>query len=777
MLTSLLSATAVILVILAALTACTTATPAPSPTATPAPRGIAATPALLPNTPEPEATATPTSFPEPTTTESTAAPRATPTSTPPPQPTVTSGPTPTPSPPRALAPLEIQNAQEIRSALYQTEMDCIGDPERLARTLAGPGTAPSEEQAELTQCLEDETLARLFLAGFVPGTEPLSLETSTCVRTAFEVIDPRKVMTAGLEGDPGTAMAGSMAALTVTIACLNDEEWEAASPEMGMRPEERAGMQCLMEALGGPREMAAAMRAAQEGDLTGLTKAEEECGLEMGPLPGQAPATPTPAPMATPETIRAPVVTPTQEPTSTRTLPPAVHPSGDIITPLNLNDPQAALSQLSKPELMCLEEVVGPDRMPEIFDDGGVLSADEQADIVACLEDQTVFGIFLTAFLWDSGPLSEETSACLRSGFEAVDLREAMTPDHQDQKQYDRAEAVFLTGYFVAIACQNEEEWNSTAAVLGLEREDQKDVQCFLEEVGGPQALVEDLEGSDWSESGNLHAAVVRCELDFERTIDPEPAGEPPPATTLTIIVAEVPDDIPEYDRSQWRHWTDEDGDCQDTRQEVLVAESLVEVSFETDRKCRVATGRWYGAFTGAFVEEPGALDIDHLVPLKSAHRSGGWRWDAAKKAEYANLLEDDDHLIAVTAGANRSKGAKGPEEWAPPEAGYWCRYATDWTEVKSRWLLTMTQRESEIVMDMVHTCENPPMVEVWEGMVVKTGVHKSGVDAPVYGSCEEAEAAGEEQVQGSQGGGKGFPAEMVPSARDGDGDGVVCER
>ena len=92
--------------------------------------------------------------------------------------------------------------------------------------------------------------------------------------------------------------------------------------------------------------------------------------------------------------------------------------------------------------------------MPEIFDDGSVLSTDEQADIVACLENQTVFGIFLTAFLWDSGPLSEETSACLHSGFEGVDLREAMTPDHPDRKQYDRAEAVFLTGYFVAIACR-----------------------------------------------------------------------------------------------------------------------------------------------------------------------------------------------------------------------------------------------------------------------------------------------------------------------------------
>ena len=46
-----------------------------------------------------------------------------------------------------------------------------------------------------------------------------------------------------------------------------------------------------------------------------------------------------------------------------------------------------------------------------------------------------------------------------------------------------------------------------------------------------------------------------------------------------------------------------------------------------------------------------------------------------------------------------------------------------------------------------------------------------------VYGSCEEAAAAGEERIQGSRGSGRGFPKAMVPSARDGDGDGVVCER
>ena len=43
-----------------------------------------------------------------------------------------------------------------------------------------------------------------------------------------------------------------------------------------------------------------------------------------------------------------------------------------------------------------------------------------------------------------------------------------------------------------------------------------------------------------------------------------------------------------------------------------------MEVTFKTDRKCEVAPGRWYGAFTGVYVENPGSLDIDHLVLSQS---------------------------------------------------------------------------------------------------------------------------------------------------------------
>ena len=42
------------------------------------------------------------------------------------------------------------------------------------------------------------------------------------------------------------------------------------------------------------------------------------------------------------------------------------------------------------------------------------------------------------------------------------------------------------------------------------------------------------------------------------------------------------------------------------------------------------------------------------------------------------------------------------------------------------------------------------------------------------YGSCGEAEAAGEDRIRGSKGKGSGFPRSMAPGVRDGDG--VVCE-
>ena len=290
--------------------------------------------------------------------------------------------------------------------------------------------------------------------------------------------------------------------------------------------------------------------------------------------------------------------------------------------------------------------------------------------------------------------------------------------------------------------------------------------------------------------------ATAPAETQSEPTSAPEPTTPtraPTPAPTniaasqpaaLQVTIAPVPVNLPQYDRATWKHWTDDDRDCQNARHEVLAAESLITPTFRTDKHCIVEAGQWLTPYSVITVTDPGDLDIDHMVPLRNAHDSGAWTWTAERKRLYANYLDDPQHLIAVTARANRSKGARGPEDWKPDDQNYWCQYAIDWITVKDTWELIVTREEHGALTAMLNTCEHPPSLSVSTQQGSGVGLRATSTPVPqsqsgnnTYSSCDAAEAEGEPRVQGTQGRGKGFPAWMVPTARDGDSDGVVCER
>ena len=147
--------------------------------------------------------------------------------------------------------------------------------------------------------------------------------------------------------------------------------------------------------------------------------------------------------------------------------------------------------------------------------------------------------------------------------------------------------------------------------------------------------------------------------------------------------------DCPTYDRKAWKHWVDEDRDCQNARHEVLVAESTTPVGFKTSKGCRVVSGNWLGSYSGEVFTDASQLDIDHLVPLKEAHESGGHAWDSYRKRDYANDLTDPNTLIAVDKAMNRQKGAGDPADWLPPNQAYQVNYAKAWVAVKLKWGLT----------------------------------------------------------------------------------------
>ena len=194
------------------------------------------------------------------------------------------------------------------------------------------------------------------------------------------------------------------------------------------------------------------------------------------------------------------------------------------------------------------------------------------------------------------------------------------------------------------------------------------------------------------------------------------PGDTPPEIPAVTsdqlLRIDEVSPDLPSYDRDDWKHWVDGDKDCQNTRHEALIEESLAKVAFKTDRKCQVATGEWFAPYTGETVTDATRLDIDHMIPLKNAHNSGGWAWDKSRKAAFANEMSYADHLIAVTASANRKKGARGPEAWKPTNKGYWCDYAVDWVRIKIDWDLSATKAEWGALQEMLETCDSTPSIQ-----------------------------------------------------------------
>ena len=67
----------------------------------------------------------------------------------------------------------------------------------------------------------------------------------------------------------------------------------------------------------------------------------------------------------------------------------------------------------------------------------------------------------------------------------------------------------------------------------------------------------------------------------------------------LVLLICSQISACPKYNRKDYRHWIDEDRDCQNTRNEVLIQESLDPVSFKSSKGCKVSSERRFGAFTG----------------------------------------------------------------------------------------------------------------------------------------------------------------------------------
>ncbi|MDC1175702.1 HNH endonuclease family protein [Bacteriovoracaceae bacterium] len=153
------------------------------------------------------------------------------------------------------------------------------------------------------------------------------------------------------------------------------------------------------------------------------------------------------------------------------------------------------------------------------------------------------------------------------------------------------------------------------------------------------------------------------------------------------------------YKRSFFAGWTDEDRDCQNTRQEILIARSLVDVKFRKNRKskkkknCTVDTGKWNDYYYHEVLLKASQIDIDHVVPLKHAYDTGAKSWPRSKRKQFSNNLEN---LVITNKRYNRQKGAKTPLKWLPLNKAYACKYFKQWFSIKRKYQLRISNEESQ---------------------------------------------------------------------------------
>lgn len=179
------------------------------------------------------------------------------------------------------------------------------------------------------------------------------------------------------------------------------------------------------------------------------------------------------------------------------------------------------------------------------------------------------------------------------------------------------------------------------------------------------------------------------------------PSGTPSKSTAqseLNSLTVKTEGSMTGYSRDLFPHWSSQGSGC-DTRQLVLKRDADF---YSGD--CPVSSGKWYSYYDGITVYSPSEIDIDHIVPLAEAWRSGASSWTTEKRKSFANDLSGPQ-LIAVTASSNRAKGDQDPSAWQPPRSGAHCAYAKWWIHTKYLWGLSLQSSEKTALQSMLNTC------------------------------------------------------------------------
>lgn len=137
---------------------------------------------------------------------------------------------------------------------------------------------------------------------------------------------------------------------------------------------------------------------------------------------------------------------------------------------------------------------------------------------------------------------------------------------------------------------------------------------------------------------------------------------------------------------------------------EIILYRDLKEVRMANE--CSIESGVLNDPYTGETIRfhknNPGAIQIDHVVALSDAWQKGA---QALTKEQRIQLANDPLELLAVDGSANQRKSDGDAATWLPSNKSFRCEYIARQIAIKIKYKLWVTSAEKQAMLNVLKKC------------------------------------------------------------------------
>lgn len=114
--------------------------------------------------------------------------------------------------------------------------------------------------------------------------------------------------------------------------------------------------------------------------------------------------------------------------------------------------------------------------------------------------------------------------------------------------------------------------------------------------------------------------------------------------------------------------------------------------------------------YTEEVITDVSEIDYDHIIPISYVHHQIGYKWDDAKKNEYAFDIEVG---VNTHRSENRGKGSKGPSEYMPETNQE--EYAYSWLVIAEKYDIPLRPEDMAVIKRVLNKTKSVSVINEYK--------------------------------------------------------------